>query len=69
MLEYIGKAALPGIPARNLSDSEIEKYTTEEKLRGLGLSNKEIAEVKSGKDFLVGTGLYKSASKPKKEGE
>ena len=71
MLKYIGRGALPGIPQRNLSDAEIKKYTTEKKLRGLGLSDAEISKVKSGKDFLIGAGLFISAPAQtiKKEGE
>jgi hypothetical protein len=58
MLKYIGKGALPGIPARDLSDAEVGKYTDEPHLRALGLGDDELAEIKSGKDFLIGTGLY-----------
>ena len=59
MLKYLGKAALPGIPARDLSDAEVEKYTDQKHLSRLGFTGDEIAAIKSGKEVLIGTGLYK----------
>jgi hypothetical protein len=59
MLKYIGSGFLPGIPKRDLSDAEVDKFTDEPHLQALGLSADEISAIKSGKEFLIGTGLYK----------
>ena len=40
MLKYIGNGSLPGIPARDLSDREVEVYGGEESLLATGLYDK-----------------------------
>lgn len=40
MLKYIGKGFIPGIPARDIRDDEIEKLGGEEFLLGTGLFEK-----------------------------
>ena len=37
MLKYIGDGFIPGIPARDLSDAEVEKYGGEKLLLNTGL--------------------------------
>jgi hypothetical protein len=59
MLKYIGTGAYPGIPARDLSDAEVKKFTDDEHLRALGFSAGELSAIKSGKEFLIASGLYK----------
>jgi len=39
-LKYIGQAFIPGIPARDLSDEEVEEYGGEAFLVGSGLYEK-----------------------------
>jgi hypothetical protein len=50
-LQYIGQSALPGIPARDLSADDIEKYAKP------ALKQWEIS--KSPKAWLISTGLYR----------
>ncbi len=59
MLKYIGHGALPGIPARDLTDAEVDKFTDAPHLSALGFTADEVSAMKSGKEFLLGAGLYK----------
>lgn len=40
MLKYIGNRFIPGIPARDLTDDEVEKHGGEKKLVATGLYKK-----------------------------
>ena len=46
MLKYIGKGFLPGIPARDLNDIEVQKYGGVKFLIGTGLFEKPIEKRK-----------------------
>jgi hypothetical protein len=56
MLRYTGKGALAGIPARDLTDEEVEKAHAA--LLVLGLTEKQIKEQGGVADALIKTGLY-----------
>lgn len=50
MLKYNGKGYIPGIPARDLTDDEVEKYGGEDELLKLGIYEKPKAQTgKKGK--------------------
>lgn len=64
MLKYVGNGAfLPGIPARDLSEAEVKRYTTPDFLIRLGLPE-ELAQKNKGADFLIETGLYQKPAAP-----
>jgi len=46
MLKYIGNGFIPGIPAKDLNDAQVEKYGGVEYLVGTGLFEKVVKKKK-----------------------
>ena len=56
MLYYTGKGALVGIPARDLTEEDVDKAHSS--LLALGLKDEEIEKQGGAAEALVNTGLY-----------
>ena len=62
MLKYVGKGGLPGIPARDLTKEDIERYGGKETWLALGIEESKIGD---SEEMLLATGLYEKMGKPK----
>ena len=65
MLYYIGKGALVGIPAGDLTKEEVDKAHSS--LLALGLTDEEIEKQGGAAGALVNTGLYSKKQMKQKE--